>query len=276
MRHRMVLAATLLVPELAQRALRLVKLSAAKDSLRRLRLNYDVLSYSAVRSAAMRADVEKRRAAGASSSELLKLADDEIFALKQQLAQAEVLQGQFSDEHQAAENRALASEAALLAASSRIDTLNTALRSASVDVDALQPLPSSWADFALWCDTVLAGRVVLSSSASRSVRSPTYSNVGIAARCLLWLANECRNRRMNGGGSLAEENIEDGVRNANCGGDEYKFTFQERKLTADWHIKSGGNTHDPTRCLRIYYCWDEQSQLIVVSDMPAHRTTGAS
>ena len=39
---------------------------------------------------------------------------------------------------------------------------------------------------------------------------------------------------------------------------------------------SGGNTRDPSRCLRIYYCFDEQTQQIIVSDMPAHRRTAAS
>lgn len=81
---------------------------------------------------------------------------------------------------------------------------------------------------------------------------------------------------MNGGGSVAEEAILEGIRNASCGGDAYTFTFDERKLTADWHVKAGGNTYDPSRCLRIYYCWDDRTKLIVISDMPAHRTTNAS
>lgn len=274
--HRMVLAATLEVPEQARRALRLVKVSAANDSLRRLRLNHDVLSYSAVRSAVMRADVEKRRADGASDGDLLSLAYGEIERLERQLTEAEDWETQLSIEHGAAEERALAAEAALSAANARNDTLTKRLATLGQVVDDPLAIPSSWGDFADWCDTTLADRVVLSPSARRSVRNPTYGQVSVAARCLLWLATECRNRRLIGGGSVSEEVIEDAVRNSACGGDEYEFTFQGRKLTADWHVKSGGNTHDPARCLRIYYCWDPQSRLIVISDMPAHRTTGAS
>lgn len=139
--HRMVLAATLEVPDQAKRALRMIKLSAAKDSLRRLRLNHDVLSYSAVRSAALLADVEKRRTVGGSDSDLVKIAEDEIAVLKQKLAAAELMQKHFSDEHVAAEQRALASEASLSAANVRIDLLNVALVKAEVDIDALEPLP---------------------------------------------------------------------------------------------------------------------------------------
>ncbi len=82
---------------------------------------------------------------------------------------------------------------------------------------------------------------------------------------------------MNGGeGSLREEPVEDGIKNAHCGRDQYDVTWQGALYTADWHIKNGGNTRDPRRCLRIYYFWDPSTQQIVVTDMPAHKVTDAS
>ncbi len=81
---------------------------------------------------------------------------------------------------------------------------------------------------------------------------------------------------MNGGGSIANTPIEQGIENAPCGNDTFKFDFRGRRLEADWHIKNGGNTRDPRRCLRIYYAWDERTQEIVIADMPAHRRTGAT
>ena len=47
-------------------------------------------------------------------------------------------------------------------------------------------------------------------------------------------------------------------------------------MPVEWHIKNGGNTRDPRRCLRIYYFWDEDSQQVVIATMPAHIQTGAT
>lgn len=75
---------------------------------------------------------------------------------------------------------------------------------------------------------------------------------------------------------MSNVTIMDGIQNASCGADTYDFDWNGRKFSADWYIKNGGNTRDPIRCLRIYYCFDPQTQQIIVSDMPAHRRTGAT
>jgi hypothetical protein len=99
----------------------------------------------------------------------------------------------------------------------------------------------------------------------------------LAARCLLWLANEGRERRIEGGeGSLGEQVIVEGVRNSHCGGDAFEIDWHSQRHVVDWHIKNGGNTRDPRRCLRIYYFWDPATQQIVVAEMPAHRRTSAT
>ena len=101
--------------------------------------------------------------------------------------------------------------------------------------------------------------------------------IGLAARCLTWLANEARDSLMGHSGLvLSESNIEQGVRNAHCGTDQFDLDWSGRRFTADWHVKSGGNTRDPNRCLRIYYFWDEDTKQVVIADMPAHRRTAAS
>lgn len=84
------------------------------------------------------------------------------------------------------------------------------------------------------------------------------------------------NSLSGGDGSAREEPVSDGVRNAHCGKDSFDFTWQGNQYTADWHIKNGGNTRDPSRCLRIYYAWDASTQQMIVADMPYHRRTGAT
>ncbi len=151
------------------------------------------------------------------------------------------------------------------------------LESEGRDVHAQMELPSEWGEFVKWCDVQLAGQVVLGTIARRSLRSPEFEDVGLAARCIIWLATTCRERRMNGGeGSLREESVEEGIRNAHCGSDQFDLSWQGQHHTADWHIKNGGNTRDPSRCLRIYYFWEPVTQQIVIADMPAHRHSGAT
>ncbi|MDM7459966.1 MAG: hypothetical protein P3W94_011615, partial [Paracoccus sp. (in: a-proteobacteria)] len=113
-------------------------------------------------------------------------------------------------------------------------------------------------------------------NAHRGTRKPLFQDVEIAARSLLWLATEGRDRFRNGGGALANIPIFDGAQNAPCGADEFDFDWNSRRFSAEWHIKNGGNTRDPQRCLRVYYCFDQQTQQIIVADMPAHRRTGAT
>jgi hypothetical protein len=96
------------------------------------------------------------------------------------------------------------------------------------------------------------------------------------ARSITWLATDHHLRRLNGGGSTRDEMIEAGVFNAPCGGDTYHTMWQGRRYEVDQHIKSGGNTHDPTRCLRIYYFWEPDLQQTVIDHLPAHRHTSAS
>jgi hypothetical protein len=111
------------------------------------------------------------------------------------------------------------------------------------------------------------------------LKSAYFEDVALAARCLLWLANDCRDRRMKGGkGSLNDEPVTgcEGIRNAHCGADQFEIEWQGRRHTVDWHIKTGGNTRDPRYCLRIYYFWDASLEQIVIADLPAHRRTGAT
>jgi hypothetical protein len=94
---------------------------------------------------------------------------------------------------------------------------------------------------------------------------------------LKWLATKARESLMGQTGLvLSELPIEVGVRNAHCGSDQFDLDWNGRRFTADWHVKNGGNTRDPKRCLRIYYFWDDETNQIVIADMPAHRRSAAS
>lgn len=248
----------------------------ATESLLRTRLGQDVLSFAAVRSAAARAEQEKRLSAGASETDQLAAAEQRIKALDAELISARSEADRTYELAAEEEERARTAAAQLHNARLRIASLEEALRLRGVADPSLQMLPSDWGEFADWADRALVGRLVLMPNARRGTKAPLFDDVELAARCLDWLATECRDRRMNGGGTIANIPIGDGIENAPAGSDGFEIYFEGKSVPINWHLKSGGNTRDPARCLRIYYGFDEITQQIVVADMPAHRRSGAT
>ncbi len=261
----------------ADSALTRLRWIAANGSVRRLSLGKDILAFSAVKSQALQKRQLALQDSGATDHERLATATERIRLLEVQLAESRNYEQQFSDLHQEAEQRAETSEAQLRAASFRVQQLIDQLKTSGVTPDAKINLPESWDAFCNWCDVNLAGRVILSPQGRRSLKSAEFEDVELAARCLRWLANDYRTAK-NGvaGGSISDAVIEAGVINAHCGNDVYEIEWQGQKRTVDWHIKCGGNTRDPARCLRIYYFWDDISQQAVIASMPSHRRTDAS
>lgn len=142
-------------------------------------------------------------------------------------------------------------------------------------VPTFDPLPSGWAEFGPWVEAKLAGRLTLAPLARRGVKNPEFRDVEEAARCLVWLATDYRDRRLNGGGNLHAP-VLDGLHNEPCGEAELPFSpvkWHGRNVDVEWHVKNGGNTRDRARCLRIYYFWDAESREVVVASMPAHART---
>lgn len=249
---------------------------AATESIRRLRLGQDVLSYATVRQHSLDATHTRLEQEGASHEEQLSAAQTQIVVLKEDLATTTEFLELASDELEAEKDRAHTAEAQLTAAGYRIQQLLDQIKTRGEIPDANISLPSSWNDFADWCDQNLIGRVLLASRARREVKAPQFRDVEVAARCLLWLANEYRERRLNGGGGDLRTRIENGVHNDRCGADSFQIDWQGRRADVEWHVKNGGNTRDPARCLRIYYFWDDATQQVVIASMPAHLRTGAT
>jgi hypothetical protein len=275
--HRLFLADHLNTIEGQARVARWLKSLAAAESLKTDRLGRDVLAFAAIRNATLRAKQEQLSSEGADDSEQLALANARALALEVELEKEKQYQSDFAIEADRERERAETAEAQLRAANYYIQQLQGQLRAGGGDVDAEFTLPTTWEDFAPWCDRVFAGRLTLASAARRGVRQPVFEDVALAARCIVWLATVYRDGRLNGAaGDFRDHYFEEGIKNSPCGGDEFDFDWQGRRYSADWHIKNGGNTRAPERALRIYYCWDDEGQQVIIADMPAHRTSAAS
>ena len=274
--HDLVLADRLSTAESALHVSAWLRQVAATESLRRLRLGRDVLSYAAVKGQSLDLVRTRLEREGASNTKRLSAAQTQIDTLKTDLDLTDEMLQLFSDENEAVEDRARTAEAQLTAASYRIQQLLDQIKQRGEDPDTNIQLPSSWEAFADWCDQNLVGRVLLSPRARREVRAPKFTDVTAAAGCLLWLANEYRERRLKGGDGDLRIHIKSGIQNERCGADGFRIDWQGRRADVEWHIKNGGNTRNPSRCLRIYYFWDYASQQVVIASMPAHTRTGAT
>ena len=165
------------------------------------------------------------------------------------------------------------------AARKRAEQLAGLVRTMGGDPDVEVPFPTTWRDFATWCDECLKGRLVLAPPARRALSDTQFQDVGLAARSLMWLAGDYRLGRLQGGNSQLHGSINDvdgAIFNAPCGGDSFKFRWEGENREVKWHIKGGANTRDPRRCLRIYYFWDRTSEQVVIASMPGHRKTATS
>jgi hypothetical protein len=228
--HRLFLLAPDAEGNRARSALTALRWIAASESVRRFKLGTDVLTFSAVRKASLDMERQRLREIGSADTEQLRAAQAQIEALKEDLRRSEETQQWLSDEHKAAEERAQILEQQLRGAQFRIQQLLAQLRARGEEPDANIALPNAWDAFADWCDEVLSGRVVLSGRARREVKSPDFNDPQTAARCLLWLANEYRDSRINGGSGDLRKPIAEGIYNDRCGADSFEFDWGRRKM----------------------------------------------
>ena len=254
-----------------------IRRQAAAESIRNVRLGKDALAFASIKSASIQAREQRLVSEGATDAEKLSAAQDHIEALKQEIEQASTMIDYFDSEHKIVDERAKVAEEQLRWHAFRIQQLEECLLAGSDPREKSIVIPTYWDGFANWCDENLSGRIALTPTARRAVRSPEFADPAVVGRCLSWLASTCRDQRLGRlESTLRDELVESGVYNSPGGSDTFDFDWNSRRLTADWHIKNGGNTRDPTRCLRIYYSWDEDTRQIIIARMPAHKRSGAT
>lgn len=275
-RHHLFLEADLKEGEKAAACVRRLRNLAAGASISETRLGKDVLDFASVRTASRqlrRNDLANR---AAPDKELLKTAGELVESLEKQVEEKDKEIDGYIAEIEATEDRAQTAEQENRSLLYRVRQLQAALAEGGETPTVEPPLPQSWADFADWLDQTYPDKVVLTPAARRMARSPEYEDVTLVARSITWLATDQHDRRVNGGGSLRDVQVENGILNAPCGGDTYATDWKGRRYDVDWHIKTGGNIRDPRRCLRIYYFWEPEMQQTVVDHLPAHRRTSAT
>jgi hypothetical protein len=148
------------------------------------------------------------------------------------------------------------------------------------------PIPDHFNDMPDWVEQYLSGRLILLSRAKRGIKTARYEDVPLVYESLLLLANSYRNMKL--GESGAKEEWEMGLARLGLDfdrsiskervgqeGEDYFVRYPPDKETTrilEFHLRKG-TTRDERYCLRIYFFWDEENQLVVVGWLPSHLDT---
>ena len=275
-RHRLFLEADLRKAGGAAACVRSLRALAADISISETRLGVDVLDFAAVRTAGKKLQKTDLSNQAAPDEELLKTAEELVESLEKQIEEKDKEIDGYIAEVEATEDRAQAAEHENRSLLFRVRQLQAALAEGGEAPTEEPPLPQNWSEFTDWLDQTYPDKVLLTPAARRMARSPEFEDVTQVARAIAWLATVQHDRRVNGGGSLRDAQVENGILNSPCGGDTYAADWKGRRYEVDWHIKTGGNVRDPKRCLRIYYFWEPETLQTVVDHLPSHRRTSAT
>ncbi|WP_417812375.1 hypothetical protein [Thalassospira alkalitolerans] len=275
-RHRLFLEADLSKTGGASACVRSLRALAAEVSISETRLGKDVLDFAAVRTASRKLRKTDLSNQAAPDEELLKTAEELVESLEKQIEEKDKEIDGYIAEVEAAEDRAQAAEQENRSLLFRVRQLQAALAEGGETPTEEPPLPQEWSEFTDWLDETYPDKVLLTPAARRMARSPEFEDVTQVARAIEWLATVQHERRINGGGSLRDVSIENGILNSPCGGDTYATEWKGRRYDVDWHVKTGSNVRDPKRCLRIYYFWVDETQQTVIDHLPSHRRTSAT
>jgi len=131
--------------------------------------------------------------------------------------------------------------------------------------DAPIPFPADLGKVAEWAHQAVPGRLTILPRAIKAAKQGLYRETNHVFMALLVLANEHRDIKIQGGAEkkasfetsvrelgLRCEPTFSGSRHGEFGDTCFVEWLGQRRLL-DMHLKNGGNTRDPTRCLRIYF-----------------------
>lgn len=239
-------------------------------------------AFTTVRQIAAKLERESARSSGASDSELLRMYDEENQRLTSDIQEQKELSDQLlmeaEREREIAIERANEANAQTMHARERIRKLVERLATVTGNAEET-PIPESLAGFEEWCEEHLAGFVVVSNRAYQGAKKSVFHDPSRIYRALLVLRDHYVPMRIYGGAAyqaayqkaLAELHMEDSLTGdgAKFEGDQYTVQYQGARRELDRHLKAG-KSHDPKFCLRVYFFWDDESQVVVVGWLPSH------
>ena len=233
--------------------------------------------------------IKKQRIASVQSEEqLIALYEEQINQMQKQCDESLAIADAYANDYEnaIAENEQLRQQFNRL--KGQISTLRSALESALVQQgQETIPIYNSYSEMAAWIDQYYADKLLLHPRAKRSLKNACYEDVPLVYKCLSLLATSYYDYRMGlityDDFRTAYKNIDSGLEEsgaitdiaAGMEGETYFVQYKGQKHKLDRHLTKG-NDKDKRYCLRIYFFWDSQEQLVVIGDLPHHLDTRAT
>ena len=149
------------------------------------------------------------------------------------------------------------------------------------------PIPDTYDELPDWVETNFPGRLQLLPRAIRSLKNAEFEDVHLVYKALELLGTDYNKMRT---GEISREKFDEkcqalGITECPCIADNRAGELKDiyfipdyhgHKVKIDRHIKNGGGSRNPKRCMRIYFFWDEDMQQAVICYLPQHQQIRAS
>lgn len=251
-----------------------------RSSIERKDLRATLPSFVDVRAHVSRTTIENLAIAENGSQIEAKLAAEEQarIAAEQQAQAALSMALQEEEERLKVEGQWDYFSAQLNVAQARIEALERKLNSSGNNI-YVGDTPTSYNQIQQWVDDNFVGKLALHPRVSRGLKEAIYEDVSEVCTALSMLANEYRQVML---GESRREDFDEAIRDkhfilsgsisesqAKSFGDEYYVRWQGKKQFLHGHIQKG-NSRDERYCLRVYFFWDPEQQVIVIGWLPSH------
>lgn len=239
-------------------------------------------SFTSVRQFAAKFDREAARLGGASDAELMKMYEEDNSRLtadiQEQKEISEQLLYEAELERDVANERANEAVAQTMRAGERIRRLEERL-AMEIGKSEETTIPADLSSFEDWCKEYLAGSVVINNRAFQGAKKSIFHEPTLIYHALVVLRDHYVPMRIYGGEerkaaytrALDELHIEESATGdgAKFEGDVYTVQYQGKRRNLDRHLKAG-NSREARFCFRLYFFWDDDSQVVVVGWLPSH------
>ena len=153
------------------------------------------------------------------------------------------------------------------------------------NIDEDIPLVSEYSEIPSWVDQFLSDRLYLHPRARRMLNDAEYEDVEQVCKSLILLATSYRDKARH---AITIEQYKEecnklsldeaaSISKTQAGryAEEYYVEYKGKSMLLDRHL-TDGNNREPRYCLRIYFFWDSEAQMVVVGSLPAHLTNQCS
>ncbi|MGC3965653.1 MAG: hypothetical protein QM803_20670 [Rhodocyclaceae bacterium] len=244
-------------------------------------------SFNTVRQFAAQLDRERLKKTGGTDAQLIRLYEQDNELLRKELSeQKEQYDGllQTADrEREAVVQEANAAKAQALERLHRIRLLETKLNEAKGQ--QATPIPETLDDFEAWCKEYLAGSIEIANRAYQGVRKTDFHDPEFIYRTLLLLRDKyvpmrtdpAPERKQTYEEALSSLQLEESATGEGIkfAPDLYSVQYGGVRRPLDRHLK-GSDSRDRRYGFRLYFFWDDDSQVVVVGWLPSHLDNRAS